>query len=580
MSGLNRNKTVVCLRFVILIFILETSWGYAQSSTSIRLNQVGFYPHAPKVAVVVNPTGTEFVVKDARTKKVALKGELGKELENQFSGKKSRVADFSGLKKQGEFYIEIVGGAKSANFKINKRVHQEVAAAALKGFYYQRASTALPEQYAGKWARQAGHPDDRVAIHASAISSSRPEGSVMSAPQGWYDAGDYNKYIVNSGITMGTLLSLYEDYPEFCKGLDTNIPESANAVPDILDEILWNLRWMLQMQDPADGGVYHKLTNANFDGTIMPEAATKPRYVVEKSTAAALNFAAVTAQSYRVYSKFEKDFPGLADSCLAASKKAWKWAERNPDLFYVQEEMNKKFDPDVTTGAYGDGHVEDEWSWAATELYVSTGEDGFLKRANYADELRLPSWNQVSALSNYALLKSTSRHKSEAGKAIIQFADKLLKDVDRQPFQTVMGKSVWDFSWGSNSVAANQGIALLQAYKLTDDIKYAQAALGNLDYLLGRNATNYCFLTGFGTNPVMHPHHRPSAADGVVEPVPGLLSGGPNPGKQDKCTTYTSNSPDESFTDDYCSYASNEIAINWNAPMVYLVAALEAIFGK
>ena len=130
------------------------------------------------------------------------------------------------------------------------------------------------------------------------------------------------------------------------------------------------------------------------------------------------------------------------------------------------------------------------------------------------------------------------------------------------------------------AIAANQGIALIQAYQLSGDRKYLHAALGNLDYIMGRNATGYSFLTGFGHKTPMRPHHRLSIADGVEEPVPGLLSGGPNPGQQDKCKTYTSNFADESFTDDDCSYASNEIAINWNAPMVYLATAVEALMEK
>ncbi len=143
-----------------------------------------------------------------------------------------------------------------------------------------------------------------------------------------------------------------------------------------------------------------------------------------------------------------------------------------------------------------------------------------------------------------------------------------------------MGKNAHDFAWGSNAVASNQGIALIQAYKLTKNKKYLDAALGNLDYILGRNATGYSFLTGFGSKQVMHPHHRPSIADGIVEPVPGLLSGGPNPGQQDKCAGYPNNFADESFVDADCSYASNEIAINWNAPFVYLAVAIEALSGK
>ena len=126
----------------------------------------------------------------------------------------------------------------------------------------------------------------------------------------------------------------------------------------------------------------------------------------------------------------------------------------------------------------------------------------------------------------------------------------------------------------------NQSIVLINAWLLTRQPKYAYAALSNLDYVLGRNATGYSFITGVGSKTPMHPHHRPSVADGIPEPVPGMLVGGPNPGQQDRCEGYPSRMPAESFLDHDCSYASNEIAINWNAPLVYVVNALEAILGN
>ncbi|MBD0351207.1 MAG: glycoside hydrolase family 9 protein, partial [Flavisolibacter sp.] len=125
-------------------------------------------------------------------------------------------------------------------------------------------------------------------------------------------------------------------------------------------------------------------------------------------------------------------------------------------------------------------------------------------------------------------------------------------------------------------VAANQGILLINAYLFSGNKKYLNYALTNLDYILGRNATGYCFVTGIGDKSPMHPHHRPSVADGIPEPVPGLVAGGPNPGRQDKCT-YPYTEPETAYTDDDCSYASNEIAINWNAPMMYLANAIEAL---
>ncbi len=161
-------------------------------------------------------------------------------------------------------------------------------------------------------------------------------------------------------------------------------------------------------------------------------------------------------------------------------------------------------------------------------------------------------------------------------KQVIVLANDLGNNVEQRSYMTVMGGNVRDFVWGSSAVAANQGIVLINAYRITSDKKYIDHALTNVDYLFGRNATGYSFLTGYGDKTPMHIHHRPSEADGIAEPVPGLLSGGPNPGKQDGCV-YASSVPNEAFTDNVCSYASNEIAINWNAPLVYLLGSVEAL---
>ncbi|MRS64392.1 cellulase [Larkinella terrae] len=581
-----RLQILMAIFWAIRINILQ-----AQSiAPAIRLNQIGFYPKAAKIAIVVGDSPTAFQVTTPDLKKVVFKGQLSEVRQNSISGKTARTADFSALKTAGIFVVLIPGLGHSQPFEIKTDVHRAVAIGSLKGFYYQRVSVGLPEKYAGRWSRPAGHvkEDNQVLVHPSAVSAGRPAGTVLSSPRGWYDAGDYNKYIVNSGITTGTLLSLYEDFPPFCRTFKTAIPESGNALPDILDESLWNLRWMLTMQDPADGGVYHKLTNARFDGMVMPDKATKERYVVQKSVTAALDFAAVMAQASRIFKPFNRELPGLADSCLTAAVRAWEWAKKNPDQLYRQNVLNEKFDPDVVTGEYGDRDASDEWIWAAAELYVTTKDDTYYKTVNLFpdNKMPLPSWAQVRLLGYYTLARF-EKTLTPLGKKdfprlkqqLTGLADELIQDVDKQAYQTVMGKTARDYIWGSSSVAANQGVALIQAYRLTNDKKYLRAALTNLDYLLGRNATGYCFVTGFGDKPVMNPHHRPSVADGIEAPVPGLLSGGPNGNapKQDKCEGYTATSADEMFIDASCSYASNEIAINWNAPLVYLAGALEAL---
>lgn len=581
------NTTSICIRqlFILLALLLSSINSNAQipAKNPIKINQVGYEPDAVKIAIVNSKTTKLFKVMSADGATVIFNGHAGQPSKVLFGEGYVQTLDFSALHKPGHYKLWITGIGYSYNFRIRKNVYREISAAAMKSYYYQRSGIPIKKEYAGVWKRKEGHPDTTVFIHASASDQLRPEGTVISAARGWYDAGDYNKYIVNSGIATATLLSAYEDFPAFSKTLKLNIPESTTALPDILSEILWNLRWMQRMQDPADGGVYHKLTNPEFDPMIMPDAAVNKRYVVQKSTAATLDLAAVMAQSSRIFSAFPKELPGLADSCLKAAVAAWKWAAQHPDIIYDQERLNTKFSTKISTGPYGDAYLNDERIWAATELFITTKNEDYLKNINLNPlEIKVPSWADVNTLAYYSLIRNRSQLSGKfkliaanlAAKLIIA-ADQFVLKSQRNPWKSVMGEQA-DYIWGSNSVAANQGVLLLKAYQLNHRAGYLTAIQSNIDYLLGKNATGYCFVTGFGTNSPMHPHHRISIADQVVAPVPGLLVAGPNPGQQDHCN-YPSTLPDQSYSDVDCAYASNEVAINWNAPLIYLLFGISAM---
>ena len=568
----------ICFVFLALLSCKQESPRLnLDYSEEIRLNQTGFYPQLPKKAVVTTDReGGSFYLVSVEDNNTVFTGTLTRPT----SGKGTLIADFSEFRGEGQFVLNVPEIGSSGPFVIGDQVFEELGKGAIKAFYYNRVSVELEERHAGIWARPAGHPDDQVQVHASAASTERPEGTVLSMPKGWYDAGDYNKYIVNSGITMGTLLSLYEDFPAYFSSQELNIPESGNAVPDLLDEVLWNLKWMIKMQDPHDGGVYHKLTAAKFEGLIMPHEAQSTRYVVAKSTAATLDFTAVMTQASRVYRDF---YPDMAIECLKAAETAWIWAKNNPEVLYEQNEMNQKFTPAIETGAYGNRQLDDEWLWAASELYISTHNTEYLEYIPAPESFELPNWGNVRWLGYYSLLRFREELKNLPSELIGQIKHQLIQQAEEYTtsaastdYQVVMGHKDSDFVWGSNSVAANQGIALLQAYLLVGEEKYLANALGNLDYILGRNATGYSYVTGFGHKTPQDPHHRPSGAEPDKAPVPGFVVGGPNPGQQDGCD-YTSSIPAESYVDDYCSYASNEVAINWNAPFAYLANALEAI---
>lgn len=541
------------------------------ATEAILVNQAGYLPGAEKVALL-RADADIFELIDVATGKNVYGAKPGEPLYWELSGDTVRAADFSAFTTPGTYRICLAGtDVCSASFRIGDDVYSEVSAAAVRSYYLNRSGIEITAGHGGKWARPAGHPDTEVIVHASAASAGRPAGTVISSPGGWYDAGDYNKYIVNSSITNYTLLLFYQLYPEYCRSLNLNIPESGNDIPDLVDELLWNLKWYLTMQDPADGGVYHKLTNLSFCGFVMPHEATDPRFVVMKSTAATLDFAAVTAMAYRVFANDpSEELRALATTCLDASGKAMKWAEAHPNLIYKQP-------ADVSTGAYGDDNLADELFWAKAERALATGTvpaGGFLDGVQAVT----PTWNQSATLGLISLAFSKDAAfaplRDAAGSMLVSYADGLLAKSGTCPYRISLDR----FDWGSTSDVANQAMLKLIAMKLSGSDRFMPSVQADLNWLLGTNPTGYSFVTGFGTLSPMNIHHRPSAADGVPEPVPGFLVGGPNTVVMNDCQPPVPRStfPAKSYTDSECSYSTNEIAINWNAPLVFLMGAMDS----
>jgi endoglucanase len=383
-------------------------------AAAVQLNQVGFLPGAAKWAVLPAQAPERFTIVEADSGREVLPARARPPATWAPAQAAVRLAEFTALTRPGRYRLRVAGWPDSDAFAVTDAAYAALNAAAIKAFYFNRAGSPLLAAHAGVYARAAGHPDDQVRVHASAAGPGRPEGTIISSPKGWYDAGDYNKYIVNSGISVYTLLAAWEQFPGFFRSQQLGIPESGNGLPDLLNEVLWNLDWMLTMQDPADGGVYHKLTNQAFDGTVMPHQARAERFVVQKTTAAALNFAAVMAQASRVFSAFEAQRPGYAARTLAAARAAWRWAQANPAVVYRQP-------PDIRTGEYGDAKLDDEFAWAAAELYISTRDDVFYAAMKPSDmPNRVPSWGDTAGLAWMSLAQHRERLTPAADPALIR----------------------------------------------------------------------------------------------------------------------------------------------------------------
>ena len=562
--------------FFHLIFLsVALAIGGETPSLNIKVDQVGYPIGARKIAVVSAPAQT-FVVKRASDNATVFQGKLSASAPDANSGDTVEAADFSSLQQPGTYYLEVPGVGRSWTFSIGPNVFSRTFYLATRAFYGQRCGTAvdLGPEFPG-YTHAACH------LQGSFHTSSGKEGPRDNVG-GWHDAGDYGRYIVNSGISTGTLLWAWEIFGRKLASIKLNIPETGNGTPDLLNEVRWNLEWMLKMQDD-DGGVWHKQTSEHFPGFVMPEEDRLVSLVIGtgiapyKSTCATADLAAVAAIAARVYEPYDKNF---AAKNLRAARQAWTWTERYPNVTFRNP-------PGISTGEYGDANCGDERLWAAAELWRTSGEPLYNRYfldnyAKYLPDLRAPepeSWRVVAPMGLWAYALATrkgadARVVADIRQGALAAAREIVNRTRGNPYRISLVAK--DYVWGSNGQAGNYGVQLLVTNVLSPNPAFVETALENLHYLLGRNTFSLSWVTQVGANPYRHPHHRPSGADKNPEPWPGLLSGGPNAARQDPLLRALPPNlpPAKVYSDDQASYASNEICINWQAMLVFLLAGV------
>ena len=377
--------------------------GSDKAGSSIKVDQVG-YPRVGRKIAMVSAPATTFAVKRASDNATVYQSKLSGGATDPNSGDTVQTADFSAFHDPGNYYLEIPGAARSWPFSLGDGVFSRTFYLAMRAFYGQRCETAVdlgPEFPSYKYA--ACHIEG--SFHASS-GKAGPRDSVG----GWHDAGDYGRYVVNSGISTGTLLWAWELFRAKLERVKLDIPETGNGTPDILNEVRWNLEWMLKMQD-EDGGVWHKQTSDHFPSFVMPEDDPLPSVMIGtgsapyKSTCATADLAAVAAIAARAYQTYDPDF---AARNLRAAQEAWAWTERYPNVTFRNP-------PGISTGEYGDTDCGDERLWAAAELWRTTGESTYNKYfldnyEKYIPDLHAPnpaSWRVVAPMGMWAYALAT-----------------------------------------------------------------------------------------------------------------------------------------------------------------------------
>lgn len=620
-----------------------------ETGPRVRVNQLGYLPDGPKRATLVTEQ-QESVSWELRDDdgELAAQGTSSPEGFDPSAGLDVHTIDFSDYGDFGWGYTLSAEGEQSYPFDIAEDLYSSLREDSLNIYYTHRSGIPIEAiEVEGTLERQeyerpAGHvsefvppwedlPDaddlNRGDLQVPCLPAERfvwngaeqhgsadvyadpeawrcPEDYALDAAGGWYDAGDHGKYVVNSGISVSQLLATYERSQtaettvEEALGDETLlVPERGNGVPDILDEVRWNLEWMLSMQVPADtwmtidgveidagGMAHHKLHDVAWTGMdTLPHEDPMPRYLHRPSTAATLNLAAAAAHGARVYEPFDPDF---AEELRDAAESAWIAASEHDDIYRSSEGT----DPNPGGGPYEDHEFGDEFYWAAAQLYLTTGsasyEDAVTTNAHHVGGAEdqvfgTPAfdWQNTAAAArlDLATVDSELEDREEVIDSVIQGADAYLAIQEGQPFGHPYAPE--KYHWGSNHMVLNNAAVIATAFDLTGEAQYRDAGIEAIDYVLGRNAINNSYITGYGSYFSENMHSRWYAADHErLPPFPdGKLAGGANsilgdPTAQDGLSGCA---PQFCYVDAPDSWSTNETTINWNAALAWHASWLD-----
>jgi endoglucanase len=581
---------------------------------AIHANQHGFLPGRPPTVILASgsPVPRPWQLTDHRGDVLA-SGNSRVFGPDALSGRHvHRISiDIAGI--DGAGFRVSSGCAASRPFAINRGVYAELPFDALNYFYQNRSGIEIDAALTGSalLARPAGHARDVAGCRRGEDGDGNKWPGcdyTLDVTGGWYDAGDHGKYVVNGGIAAWTLLGLYEY--QRARGLrdlfadgSAALPEAGNGISDLLDEARFELEFLLRMQAPdgaqaavpvgvrrshpdlaftridASGMAHHKVADLAWAAFPLPPHENRQERVLHPvSTAATLNLAATAAQCARIWQPIDDDF---AARCLAAAEQAWAAARRNPEVYFIATFGG--------SGMYGDDELGDEFFWAAAELFITTGSEEYRVAVEESPFFRAApraaaGWPEVAPLGLVSLAVVPNDLKATAIEAVrgrlVEAAERFVEEQDATGYYIPFGSE--NYAWGSNAVLLNRAILLALAHDFTGRPQFLDAVVNVMDYLLGRNPLDVSYVSGYGEQSMRNPHHRywaPSYDSGLPGPPAGALSGGPNNtamvdpvarAMRGRCA------PQACWRDDPEAYSLNEVAINWNAPLVWVAAWLAA----
>jgi len=602
------------LIFTILKILFFLSLAKTQNISSfIHVDQFGYMSNSEKVAVISDPqTGYNATDEYQPGQTLELRSVSNDipvftnsiEMWNNGnthtqSGDRGWWFDFSSFTEEGSYYIfDSTTNHRSAIFEINENPFPDVLQAATKMFYYNRCNAPKQEPFAqSNWIDIDNFTQDDAVRSVIDQTNAATERDLRG---GWFDAGDYNKYVTFAHNTLHQLLTSYENNPDIFTD-DWNIPESSNGVPDILDEIKYEFDWLYKMIN-ADGTVILKMGSLEFDinDAAPPSNNSAPRFYTPTCSSASLSIASTHAHASKIYS----EIPELIDFANNLESDAILCWNRFLD-FYENNNLETNCD-DLTVKA-GDADWDEQEQInhaviAAIYLFDLTGElqySNFVRdNLNFTDPFINNAFGSQHTVFLEAILLYTTLENTDIA-TVNQILTQAESSVSREIYTSLNNDLYrvdlpdWNYYWGSNMTTANFANLSMTyrkyniALELNEELE--RKAREVLHYFHGVNPQGLVYLSNMyqygaerSANEIAHAwfiegSDWDNALTSLYGPAPGFLSGGPNQGYSGALTP-PANQPilksyrdyNDWFTDP--AYEITEPAIYYQAAYIQLLS--------
>jgi endoglucanase len=537
-----------------------------RSRPPIKVNQVGYFQVSEKYALVSGyyneltaDVGTPFQVRDADSDEVVYTGELTLVAAyDPASGEKVFNADFSDLEVSGSYYVTVTGvNEPSPVFKIGNDIYDDFLVDVQRFYYYQRANTALLEEHAGQYARDALHMEDEN------LPLSTDHSITKDVSGGWFDAGDNGKYVTAAATAVSELLWTYEMFPHVFYDGQLNIPESGDGIPDLINEIKFETDFLLKMQDEESGGFYSYVNRDN-----APNRFIQHREDGLFPTEHTANTAGALAHAYIIF----REIPGLgayAETLLAAAEKGWEYLEQHPDV--ITPPNGPYYTDDDKFGRF----------YLAGVLYRATGkqkyDDYFLRHYTDTDfAQRFEDATSSHGINGMAMMSYMHYLSADTyAQEVMDWFEPRFRQYRTHLIEISTTEAVWrnttnNFYWGANTNVLNVNLTSMLGSRIIDDIDpdIYIVAKANLNYILGINPLQLSYVTGYGENRVIETISTIFNQDWIVGLPSGFMPGGANGWNNSIISQFHGKAYNHSTRD----WVSNEHAINYNAPLVFAAA--------